>query len=520
MFFYSPVSIAYHLLPLKAMNKVILFNPRSARALHRIPNSILQVGASIHGMFEYVLVDGNLERDPWLTIEKYLNSGEFKYFGCTVMPGPQLKQAIPYSKKIREIYPNVITIWGGYFASNQYKSVINSPYVDYIVNGPGDETFPKLLTALEKKDAIDSIQNLIFKSGAEIIKTPQATLMDQDLLPQLPYDYLNVQYPLSRYLGKTFLGKRTAAYHSSMGCPFTCSFCAVVPIYNARWKGKSASLIYKDIQYLIHNHGADAVEFHDNNFFVNEKRTVEFSHLIKNEKIKWWGEGRIDTVDKYSDASLEAMRDAGCTMIFFGAETSNDELLKQMDKGGTQTTEQMKKFAARLKKFEIIPEYSFVLGFPAETPEKVMQQIDQDIEYIKQIKEINPHTEIIIYVYSPVATEGSELYKQVTASGFRFPEKLEDWLDPAWQNFDLRKNPLTPWLTPEMVDKIRGFETVLNAQYPTVSDFRLTPLKREVMRVISSFRYRKNIFHAPYEIKILQRLWKYRQPEIEGFVME
>jgi hypothetical protein len=119
-----------------------------------------------------------------------------------------------------------------------------------------------------------------------------------------------------------------------------------------------------------------------------------------------------------------------------------------------------------------------------------------------------------------VATEGSALYNQVVATGFKFPDKLEDWLDPAWQNFDLRKNPLTPWLTPEMIDKILGFETVLNAQYPTVSDFRLSPLKRRVMRSVSNFRYKKNIFRFPYEIKVLQRLWKYRQPEIEGFVME
>jgi radical SAM superfamily enzyme YgiQ (UPF0313 family) len=191
-----------------------------------------------------------------------------------------------------------------------------------------------------------------------------------------------------------------------------------------------------------------------------------------------------------------------------------------MDKGGTQSTAQMLKFAGRMKNFDIIPEYSFVLGFPAETPEKAMQQIDADIEYIKLVKEINPSAEIIIYVYSPVATEGSALYNQVVATGFKFPDKLEDWLDPAWQNFDLRKNPLTPWLTPEMIDKILGFETVLNAQYPTVSDFRLSPLKRRVMRSVSNFRYKKNIFRFPYEIKVLQRLWKYRQPEIEGFVME
>ena len=76
--------------------KVILFNPRSARAKHRIPNSILQVAASIHGKYEYVLVDGNLEKDPWGKIEGYLKNG-FNVFGCTVMPGPQLKQAIPFT---------------------------------------------------------------------------------------------------------------------------------------------------------------------------------------------------------------------------------------------------------------------------------------------------------------------------------------------------------------------------------------------------------------------------------------
>ena len=502
------------------MNKVILFNPRSASRKHRIPNSILQVGAAIHDKYDYVLVDGNLEKDPWKTIETYLNTNEYAFFGSTVMPGPQLQQAIPYAKKIRALYPNVKIIWGGYFPANQYKTVINSGYVDFIINGPGDVAFPKLLNSLSENGSYSTIQNLIFKEGDSIVKTPQAALLDQDTLPKLPYEYLNTFYPVRRYLGKTFMGNRTAAYHSSMGCPFTCSFCAVVPIYNARWKGKSANLIYEDVKYLIEKYGADSVEFHDNNFFVSERRVVEFCKMIQSKNISWWGEGRIDTVDKYSDESLALMSRAGCKMIFFGAETSNDDLLKKMDKGGTQSTEQMKKFAARLRKFGIIPEYSFVLGFPAETPEKVMEQIDRDIIYIKQIKELNPDTEIIIYVYSPVATEGSEMYEQVKQAGFKFPEKLEEWLAPEWQNFDLRKNPLTPWLTPAMVNKILGFETVLHAQYPTISDLRLSDVQRKILRALSSFRYNRNLFSLPYELKALQRLWKYRQPEIEGFKME
>jgi len=503
------------------MNKIILFNPRSANSKHRIPNSILQVGASIVGKYDYVFVDGNLERDPWKKLNHYLSTGEFKFFGCTVMPGMQLRQAILHTKKIRDEFPNVINIWGGYFPSNQYKSVLNSGYVDYIINGPGDEAITELINSIENKTDPSSIKNLIFKRDGEFIRTQKAELFDQDTLHPLPYKKLNNYYPLKYYLGKTFLGTKTAAYHSSMGCPFTCSFCAVVPIYEARWKGKSAPLIYKDIKFLKDEYGANAVEFHDNNFFVSEKRTVEFSKLIKDEEMIWWGEGRIDTINKYSDESLAIMREAGCRMIFFGAETGNDAILKQMDKGGTQSSEQIKAFAARMRKFDIIPEYSFVLGLPAETPEKVMQQIDEDIGFIKTIKEINPDTEIIIYVYSPVPTEGSELYKKVTETGFRFPEKLEDWLDPKWANFDLRKNPLTPWLKPAMVDKILNFETVLNARYPTLSDFKLTAFQRKAMRFISSLRYRKEIYMLPYELKALQKYWlKYRRPEVEGFYTE
>ena len=499
------------------MSKVLLFNPRSAKYKPRIPNSILSIASSIEGLYDYTIVDGNMETDPWEKINRCLAEGGFRYFGCTSMPGPQLKQAIPVSKKIREFFPGITIIWGGYFPSNQSKTVLNSDYVDFVVNGPGEKTFPALLDALENNKPYELVHNLIYKSGDQIIKTVKDELYEPDELPALPYEKLNQFYPIRRYLGKTYLGTKTIAYHSSMGCPFKCSFCAVVPIYNARWKGKSAQLIYNDIKHLKETYGGNAIEFHDNNFFVSEKRTVEFARLIKAEKMVWWGEGRIDTIDKYSDASLALMRESGCKMIFFGAETGNDEILKKMDKGGTQTAAEIRSFAARMAKFDIIPEYSFVLGTPADTPEQAMKQIDEDIAFIKEIKTINPKTEIIIYVYSPVPTEGSDMYKKVLQSGFHFPEKLEDWISPQWENFDLRKNPLTPWLTPEMINKIKDFETVLNGYYPTVSDVRLTGVKRKVLRTLSSLRYKTGFFRRPYELKALQILWKYRQPEIEGF---
>ena len=236
--------------------------------------------------------------------------------------------------------------------------------------------------------------------------------------------------------------------------------------------------------------------------------------------IEWWGEGRIDTINKYTDEDLYLMRKAGCKMIFLGAETGNDEVLKQMNKGGTQSGKMIEDFVVRMKKVDIIPELSFVLGMPAKTEEKVYNQILWDINFIKKIKSLNPDAEIIIYLYSPVPTEGSELYQQILDAGFSFPSTLEEWIHPSWEKFDLRKNPLTPWLKPYMIDKIQGFETVLNGFYPTVSDFRIKGYKKSLLKLISGIRYKTGFYKYPYEIKVFHKIWKYRQPEIQGFYSE
>lgn len=502
---------------------VVIFNPRSADAKHRIPNSILQVAGAIDGLVsDYFLVDGNLEQDPFTKLSTLITQHKVKCLGVTVMPGPQLQQAIPFSKKLKAQFPDLTIVWGGYFATNQHKVVLDSGFVDYVINGPGDEAFPQLLTHLasETQAAPIQIQNLIFLHEGKLVTTKKEALPNMDALPPFPYEKLNQFYNLENYIAKTFLGKRTLSYHSSFGCPFTCSFCAVVPIYNARWKGLTPERLDHDIRSFNEKYSIDAVEFHDNNFFTSRTRVVAFAEKIKDLNISWWGEGRIDTINKYSDDDLKLLKAAGLKMIFLGAETGNDEILKQMDKGGTQTGAQIKSFAKRLGEIGIIPEYSFVLGMPSDSPEKVNRMIREDIAFIREIKRLNPATEIIIYIYSPVPTEGSDLYEQIQAQGFAFPTTLEDWLSPAWERFDLRKNPLTPWLTGKHIRNIRDFEVVLNAYYPTRTDFRITSWKKFVLRIFAGPRYFFRFYAFPYEIKLLLKWWKYRQPEEQGFYSE
>ena len=65
------------------MNRVLLFNPRSADYKPRIPNSILSIASALEGLYDYVIVDGNLEDDPWQKIERYLSEANFGYVGIT-----------------------------------------------------------------------------------------------------------------------------------------------------------------------------------------------------------------------------------------------------------------------------------------------------------------------------------------------------------------------------------------------------------------------------------------------------
>ena len=268
------------------MKKVLLFNPRAGDNVRIIPNAILAIAASIEGLTDYVIVDGNRESDPLQKILGYLSTGDFGFFASTVMPGPQLRQAIPFTKKIRANFPDIKIIWGGYFASNHHRTVVSSGVVDVVVNGPGDKAFPAALKALNDGTSLEGIENLVLYRNGQVVKTKKASIYDQDELPKLPYEKLNSFYPLDSLLGKTFLGTKTVAYHSSIGCPFTCSFCGVVPIFEARWKGKSAQLVYDDLKFLKEKFGANAFQFHDNNFFVSEKRSVEFAKLVAPEKMK------------------------------------------------------------------------------------------------------------------------------------------------------------------------------------------------------------------------------------------
>ncbi|NWG17103.1 MAG: B12-binding domain-containing radical SAM protein [Chloroflexi bacterium] len=488
---------------------VLLYNPQSTSpGKQRLPLSLLAISAVIAGDYNIEFIDGNLVADPASHIIERARATGAKLLAVTVMPGPQLRQAVPVCRAVKAALPGLTILWGGYFPTQHWEVALRSDFVDYVIQGQGEPPFRKFVDVLHYGGSMADVPSLAYKNGG-IQANPRAPYMPMDNLPWYPYDRLDV----AAYVGRSYLGSRVLSHNTSFGCPFACNFCAVVALSNRRWLPESAERVASIVTHLHERWQINGLEFHDMDFFVSEKRTAEFAERITGKGINWWGLGRVDTLMSYSDDTWEKMKNSGARMIFMGAESGDDETLKRMNKGGKSGTAMTLALVERMKHYGIVPELSFVLGNPPDPA----ADIEATIAFIRQIKRVNSATELVLYIYTPVPQEGSILMDEAVRLGFRFPETLEAWASPEWAKFSMRRDPGTPWFRDNVRRRVRDFEAVINAYYPTVTDIRLQRHWRRLLQALSGWRYRFEIYDWPYELKALQRLIHYRRPETTGF---
>lgn len=488
---------------------IVLFNPSSTRSPRKpLPMSLLALGSVLEGEFDYCIVDGNTETDPVGKILAVHAATPLSAVGVSVMPGPQLWAAVMRCRQIKRMLPGVPIIWGGYFPSQHAEACLSESTVDICVRGQGEATMLELLRALRDGGALGDVAGITFREGGAIRQTGTRALTPLDQLPDWPYHRL----PMERYLHKHYLGNRVAAHHSSFGCPFACTFCAVVGMANRTWVAQSPERVGLVLDRLHRDFGADAIQFHDMDFFISESRTQAITERLQSLGMTWWALGRVDELMRYKAATWEAMRRSGLKMVFCGAESGSSDMLESMNKGGTSSAEQTLELAARMKSYGVVPEFSFVVGNPPDPA----ADLAQTLAFIRKVKQVNPATEIIFYVYSPVPMAGG-FFEAAQNNGFAFPDTLDGWVSDRWQAFALRRDPSTPWSRGDVRKRVRDFESVLNAYYPTVTDMRLTSGRRRLLKAAAAWRYNTESYSRPVELNLLQRAFRYQRPETTGF---
>ena len=497
--------------------RTLLINPTiTSRSSARFPLSLLHLSATLDRDGRSEIVDGNVDRDLiGATLDK-MEQGDFDAVGVSVMGGPQIAPAIEVSKVIRARFPATPIIWGGYFPTLYTDTALAAPYVDYAIRGQGDESLPELVSALRQpQPALANIGGLSWKDGDRIVHNPNRRFSLGDSGLVLPYEKLGDP---RRYLARTFLGRRTAAHQAAIGCRFRCTFCGVAAMFGGTTLLPTAARLERELSYLKYELGADSIQFFDHNFFDREEDMIPLLEVMAKLEMPWWCYARADALLNLSESTWKLVRKSRLKMAYIGAESPSGQMLKEIRKG--TRPDQTLQVAELCRRNGVIPELSFMVAPPQNTEEET----EHTFEFIRELKQINPQAEIIVYVYTPLPESSRHEKDRGKRPGMAlhdlngepviFPKTPEEWTQPQWVNYACHAD--APWLTDKLRQRIHDFVTVLRCRYPTVQDMRSPPWAKRSLSAIANWRYRYRKYDRPWELNLANRLVRLRMPQVSG----
>jgi len=227
--------------------------------------------------------------------------------------------------------------------------------------------------------------------------------------PFLPLDFVR------RTIGNV------TSFDAGRGCPFQCSFCTIINVQGRKSRYRSADSV-EQILRMNYAQGVNRFFITDDNFARNKDWEAIYDRIIKLREVDGMDIRfmiQVDTLCHKIENFIDKSRRAGVTRVFIGLENINPANLIAAKKRQNKITE-YRKMLLEWKRVGIITYAGYILGFPADTPESIRQ----DLEIIK--KEL-PLDMLEFFVLTPLP--GSEDHKILHEKGV--------WMDPDMNKYDV-----------------------------------------------------------------------------------
>lgn len=383
---------------------------------------------------------------------------------------PQIIRAIQITKEIRKLNKNTIIIIGGIHASVlPERTLIESPEIDIVVIGEGEETLNEICNLYIrtngefKDDLLVKIRGIAFRAedGRIIITGMRDVITNLDTVPFPDWDLFNMKYYLApQQLIRGFPAKRALNILTSRGCPYRCKFCSS-NILAKKYRPISAELVVGEIGDLIDRYNIGALYLHDDLFIANRERVNKFcEQLIErgyNKKIVWACQVRANLINEGSIPLLRKMKEAGCVQMEFGFESGSNRVLIFL-KNVAASVEQNQKSIDIVKECGIRIFGNFMIGSVTET-EHELAETEKFIE--KNINKID-----FFQVYITVPYPGTALWDICKERGL-----LQD--DEKFENFFLYNGDNISRSFNETIPQNKLNETVQRLNYLAIKNMPL-----------------------------------------------
>jgi radical SAM superfamily enzyme YgiQ (UPF0313 family) len=252
--------------------------------------------------------------------------------------------------------------------------------IDAVISGEAEFTIVELLDRLQNGRGLDNLPGVIFRRGEKIIVNPPRPLIED--LDTLPFPARHLLGDMHQYIPPpaTYKRKPVTTLLTSRGCNRKCIFC--FQIDKDRKSGvrgirfRSVDNVLQEIELCL-KQGYREIKFIDDTFTADYDRAMQICQEIKIRRLDftWFASACVNQVDK---PLLQAMKDAGCWAILFGADSGVQKTLNTLRKA--TTLEQIRKDVRTAKEVGLKVSTPFIFGAPGETFEDGLKTIEFAIE--------------------------------------------------------------------------------------------------------------------------------------------
>ena len=267
---------------------------------------------------------------------------------------------------------NVPVIVGGYNLRVYPEESVSVDGVDFGCFNSAFHTVPRLFEELAGQRRFEDVPGLIYREDGEVKMTeagPEPDFEDypnpaRDLLPNELY----AEFPTER--------KNFTLMVTSKGCPMGCLFCeAGRTAYNPR----SPKTVVDEMQECYDKYGIREIDVFDYEFCIQRRRVMEICDEMLDRRldITWACRSRIDSID---EDLAHKMKAAGCSRIYFGIESGDQDILNTVNKG--ISLQQIRDTIDIVKGVGIRALGFFLVGAPHETE----AHIKRTVKFAKELK--------------------------------------------------------------------------------------------------------------------------------------
>ncbi len=317
-------------------------------------------------LWKAVKSKNNFFNQLFIQLLKDINIDSCKVLGISIIAYSQLIPSLTLAYIAKQSKPDLKIIVGGDMISRISNTLAEEGkiwrYIDAVISGDGEYAIDSIADFLKNDEKIDfeKVPNAIFKDSKSNTTEKRPFNFCEYKMP----DYSDIDF--KDYLSPV----PVVTIEMSRGCYWSkCSYCETT---NIQLCIRGIKEITDEVEFLYKQHGIRHFSFAD--LAIPSDKLFQFSAEIIKRKLPIYWKGMVRAENIFTKEKTGILYKGGCRMLLIGIESANANISSVINKGIKLTA--LSNLLENIRESNIWVHGYFIIGFPGETDEQIMDTLD------------------------------------------------------------------------------------------------------------------------------------------------